>query len=186
MLWDTIKFEEPSSTNPSNCPEWVRRVICCARWEAENPQQELKSSAKSKLNNVGPKVVLAVLSSLPNTSPQANSVSLSAESPVPLPAPTVPHGNRHEPRSTGTVVSAWAAKAGVATLEVEPAMPGRGGPDEDDRFKRTRPRRPSASEFSNAKTGLVERPPAVMAMMEMISQPSTVVRVLARGEKLDP
>ncbi|KAL4244704.1 hypothetical protein ABKN59_010350 [Abortiporus biennis] len=34
--------------------------------------------------------------------------------------------------------------------------------------------------------GLVERPPAVMAMMEMVSQPSRVVRVLARGEKLDP
>jgi len=34
--------------------------------------------------------------------------------------------------------------------------------------------------------GLVERPPAVMAMMEMVAQPSKVVRVLARGEKLDP
>ena len=34
--------------------------------------------------------------------------------------------------------------------------------------------------------GLVERPPAVMAMMEMVAQPSRVVRVLARGEKLDP
>jgi hypothetical protein len=33
---------------------------------------------------------------------------------------------------------------------------------------------------------MVERPPAVMAMMEMVAQPSKVVRVLARGEKLDP
>lgn len=32
---------------------------------------------------------------------------------------------------------------------------------------------------------LVERPPAVQAMMEAVSQPSRVVRVLARGEKLD-
>ena len=38
--------------------------------------------------------------------------------------------------------------------------------------------------------GLVERPPAVKAMMEMVSnQPgnsSKGIRVLARGEKLDP
>jgi hypothetical protein len=33
---------------------------------------------------------------------------------------------------------------------------------------------------------MVERPPAVMAMMEMVSQPQKVVRLLARGEKLDP
>ena len=34
--------------------------------------------------------------------------------------------------------------------------------------------------------GLVERPPAVKAMMDVVSQPSRVVRVLARGEKLEP
>lgn len=34
--------------------------------------------------------------------------------------------------------------------------------------------------------GLVERPPAVKAMMDVVSQPSKVVRVLARGEKLEP
>ena len=34
--------------------------------------------------------------------------------------------------------------------------------------------------------GMVERPPAVKAMMDVIAQPSRVVRVLARGEKLDP
>jgi hypothetical protein len=32
----------------------------------------------------------------------------------------------------------------------------------------------------------VERPAAVMQMMEVVSQPSKVVRVLARGEKLEP
>jgi hypothetical protein len=32
----------------------------------------------------------------------------------------------------------------------------------------------------------VERPPAVKAMMDVVSQPSRVVRVLARGEKLEP
>ena len=33
---------------------------------------------------------------------------------------------------------------------------------------------------------LVERPAAVKTMMEMVAQPSRVVRVLARGEKLEP
>ncbi|KAA1473308.1 hypothetical protein DENSPDRAFT_839765 [Dentipellis sp. KUC8613] len=33
---------------------------------------------------------------------------------------------------------------------------------------------------------MVERPPAVKAMMDLVAQPSKVVRVLARGEKLEP
>jgi hypothetical protein len=33
---------------------------------------------------------------------------------------------------------------------------------------------------------MVERPPAVKTMMDMVAQPTRVVRVLARGEKLDP
>lgn len=33
---------------------------------------------------------------------------------------------------------------------------------------------------------LVDRPPAVKKMMDMVKEPSVVVRVLARGEKLDP
>ena len=75
-------------------------------------------------------------------------------------------------------------------LPIEPTLPGRGAED-DDRSKRPhgRGRRPSATDYngpSGQKVGLVERPPAVMAMMEMVAQPSKVVRVLARGEKLDP
>jgi len=110
---------------------------------------------------------------------------------MPLPAPTVPHANRYEARSTGTLVGSWAARAGIQLHDVEPSLPGRGGDDEECRKRShghaqgTRGRRPSTSEHG-AKSGLVERPPAVMAMMEMISQPSKVVRVLARGEKLDP
>ncbi|KAF9522901.1 hypothetical protein CPB83DRAFT_899282 [Crepidotus variabilis] len=188
VLWDKINIEDAASTSPSTCPEWVRRIVCCARWELENPQEELKDSTKGKTEDKKPalKVVLAVLSSIPNTSPQINITALSAESPVPLPAPTIPHATRHEPRSTGILVSSWASRAGVTLLDIEPAMPGRGGGEDDDRFKRSRPRRPSTSEHTIPKTALVERPPAVMAMMEMVSQPSKVVRVLARGEKLDP
>jgi len=40
---------------------------------------------------------------------------------------------------------------------------------------------------AGSNVALVERPPAVMAMMEMVAQPTkTPIRLLARGEKLDP
>lgn len=130
-------------------------------------------------------------------------VSSDVSSPVPLPAPN-PHSNKHEPRSTGVLVHHWAVRAGIPMLEVAPALPGANvAPQttkervsgEEDRSKRqsNRGRRNSQSVTSGSAgtgggsgSGLVERPPAVMAMMEMVSQPSKVVRVLARGEKLDP
>ncbi|KAF8970890.1 hypothetical protein BDZ97DRAFT_1901904 [Flammula alnicola] len=152
VLWDKISFEdqgaaEPDSTkqgaSPNSCPEWVRRIICCARWETENPEEELKPL----------KVVLAILSVPPNMSPQSVSLKL-ADMSITTETPLTPRMM------------------------------------EEDRPKRshaqnTRGRRTSASDHG-PRSGLVERPPAVMAMMEMISQPSKVVRVLARGEKLDP
>jgi len=190
VLWDQIKFDESASANPNVCPEWVRRIICCVQWENEHPDEELKSTGKPTVTaGKVPKVALAVLSSLPPSSPQWGSVSLSTESPVPLPAPTVVHTNRHEPRSTGILVSTWASKAGITLLDIEASLPDRGGGggggEEDERSKRTRGRRPSAGEHVT-KPSLVERPPAVQAMMEMVSQPTKVIRVLARGEKLDP
>ena len=135
-------------------------------------------------------------SSAPNLSPQSVSVKLADMSagaepvmaPVPLPALTVPHPNKNEVRSVGALVTSWGTKAKIPLLEVDPALPG---PDEDDRSKRSYPshgsnrNRRHSSDHAAAKSGLVERPPAVMAMMGMISQPNRVVRVLARGEKLD-
>ena len=35
-------------------------------------------------------------------------------------------------------------------------------------------------------TGFVEYPQGVIAMVEMVTQPNRVVRMLARGEKSDP
>lgn len=186
VLWDQIKFDESASANPNGCPEWVRRIICCVQWENEHPEEELKSMGNSTvIASKVPKVALAVLSSLPPSSPQRGSVSLSAGSPVPLPAPTTVHTGRHEPRSTGILISTWASKAGITLLDIEASLPDRGGGEEDERSKRARGRRPSAGEHV-AKPSLVERPPAVQAMMEMVSQPTKVIRVLARGEKLDP
>ncbi|EAU81595.1 hypothetical protein CC1G_02611 [Coprinopsis cinerea okayama7 len=166
VLWDTIPVKEATT-----CPEWVRRVICCAKWESEHVNEELSGAAPKN-----PKMVLAVLSSSPNVSPQTTTMRLESDSPVPLPAPNPHHHNKHEPRSSGSLVSAWASRAGIQLLEVEPTMPGRGAVEDDDRARR---RRPSGN-------ALVERPPAVMTMMEMVAQPSKTVRLLARGEKLDP
>jgi hypothetical protein len=204
--WDKIAFEDATQSNPNSCPEWVRRIICCALWETEHPEEELKASdrrsfeanATSKDDEPKPrKVVLAVLSSAPNLSPQSISLRLADMSvgsepplaPVPLPAPTIPHANKHEVRSVGALVTSWGTKAKIQLLEVEPALPSQ---DEDDRPKRSHPshgsnrnRRSSGSDHPVPKSGLVERPPAVMAIMGMISQPNRVVRVLARGEKLD-
>ena len=203
--WDKIDFEDTAESNPNFCPEWVRRIICCALWETEHPEEELKAGNRrslednttSKNEDSKPhKVVLAVLASAPNLSPKSISLKLADMSvgseaplaPVPLPAPTI-HANKHEVRSVGALVTSWGTKAKIQLLEVEPSLPGR---DEDDRPKRSHPshgsnrnRRHSGGDRTIAKSGLVERPPAVMAMMGMISQPNRVVRVLARGEKLD-
>lgn len=208
VLWDKIAFDDATEAKPNSCPEWVRQIICCALWETEHPEEELKAGDRRSFdenptpNNNDPepkthKVVLAVLTSTPNLSPQSIALKLADMSvggephlaPVPLPAPTVPHASKHEVRSVGALVASWGTKAKIQLLEVEHALPGR---DEDDRPKRSHPshgskrnRRSSGSDHAVAKSGLVERPPAVMAMMGMISQPNRVVRVLARGEKLD-
>src|SRR6266404_3366875 len=81
VLWDQIDFDtepppsSPSSTTPvvpSPSPEWVRRTICCAKWEA------------SHADDARPRVVLATLAQSPppasHTPQQGQGVS-----PVPLP-----------------------------------------------------------------------------------------------------
>ena len=196
VLWDSIPFQDPSATAS---PEWVRRTICCARWELEH-------ASPDKIKT--PKVVLAVLAPPTDSSTDATATPQGAvsASPVPLPAP---QPNRFEPRSAGTLVTLWAAKAGLELLQVSnvpqgplvnevygPPFGGRHTPDEDrvprgggggGRGRRNSHHKdPRAPIPGGGGGGLVERPPAVMAMMEMVSQPSRVVRVLARGEKLDP
>ncbi|KAI6024201.1 hypothetical protein EDC04DRAFT_2574400, partial [Pisolithus marmoratus] len=177
----------------SGSPEWVRRMICCARWEVDNASNTLEKTTSKK-----PQVVLAVLSQssglaqvgkIPDGTPEIAS-------PVPLPAPG-PHSHKYEPRSAGLLVAHWAAKAGIELLEVEPspasappASQFRNG-DDEERGKRQGGRgrhnsRTMGGSPTPRGTGLVERPAAVMQMMEMVAQPSKVVRVLARGEKLEP
>ncbi|KAG6908563.1 hypothetical protein DXG01_004121 [Tephrocybe rancida] len=176
VLWDKIEVSD-ATANPSASmsPEWVRRTICCAQWEVEAASKDTTLGAK--------KVILAVLGSSPDLATSLGELKLSSSpTPVPLPAPHV-HANKHEPRSAGTLVAQWAARAHIDMLTVDPTA----APSDDE--ARPRRRRPSTSEAKGHHGhghALVERPPAVMAMMEMVAQPSKVVRVLARGEKLDP
>ncbi|KAG5653674.1 hypothetical protein H0H81_011426 [Sphagnurus paluster] len=185
VLWDSIEFKDNSDSSaaapqlPYTSPEWVRRTICCAQWEVEH--------AKGPNPQTIPKVTLAVLA--PGPEPPAAGADFkpsSSPTPVPLPAPNA-HANKHEPRSSGTLVAHWAARARISMLPVDPtAAPAdddaRGGPKRAP----ARSRRTSDGSPKGHQTGLVERPPAVMAMMEIVAQPTKVVRVLARGEKLDP
>lgn len=215
VLWDQISMKDVSSddevdSRAPHSPEWVRRTICCARWEVDNADTTMRSvgngrsagNVEGENMNKDPRVVLAVLSGSHQLSPSNHTLRLAdsndnSMTPVPLPAPSIPHTNRFEVRSSGVLVAKWAKKAGINILSVEPTLPGRGAAisnDEDERPKRvhhshhgSKGRRVSNADHPQPpKACLVERPPAVMAMMEAVSQPRRVVRVLARGEKLDP
>lgn len=230
VLWDNIPFKDSAQLGdkdkpatgltPGSSPEWVRRTICCARWEIENVEastdetgkgEELQSNATTRTL----KVVLAVLATSPSqNNTDAHEIKRSdggasdIPSPVPLPAPN-PHTNKHEPRTAGVLVHQWAARADINIIEVQPSAPNAVGPpqqqvssprrasSEEERPKRQGGRGRRNSQHvspgpggvigpTSGGVGLVERPPAVKAMMEMVAQPSKVVRVLARGEKLDP
>ncbi|KAF5378076.1 hypothetical protein D9615_007516 [Tricholomella constricta] len=220
-------------------PEWVRRTICCAQWEVEhtteaaargskNPPPPTSTPSKTKLKPK-PKVVLAVLAPTPDLSGTFGDLKLSSSSfssptstpaaaPVPLPAPHV-HANKHEPRTSGTLVAHWAGRARIAMLPVDPTsapppapLPSLSPSGDDEASGRGGAKRKASDGGGGGKGlhhghghgghghgggggghgggggggALVERPAAVMAMMEMVAQPTKVVRVLARGEKLDP
>ena len=55
VLWDDIPFDDQTGATLNTAPEWVRRTICCARWELEHASEELKDEKAPK-----PRVVLAV------------------------------------------------------------------------------------------------------------------------------
>ncbi|KAI0704394.1 hypothetical protein C8T65DRAFT_709110 [Cerioporus squamosus] len=207
--WDSIAFDAQTAATLNSSPEWVRRTICCARWELEHATEGLADEQAAKAQ---PRVVLAVVAPSPDTQVEPATPAPISASPVPLPAP---QPNRYESRLSAALVTRWATKAGLEVLELSSAPPhasaGVGAADapakgrrsgearrsgEEERAKRTqagRGRRNSRGTTPGARppsmasgTGLVERPQAVMTMMEMVTQPNRVVRVLARGEKLDP
>lgn len=198
----------------ASCPEWVRRTICCAKWEVQHASEEIKAPNDNS-ETQKPRVLFAILASPPEVgSFETATTAPAAASPVPLPAPQI---NKFEPRCSGALIAQWAARSSVEVFEVSaspiPPAPapkdlapsgrrsadngrrsgdgGRHSPADDKRASAGRGRRNSHMRIGERGAtpptgGLVERPPAVMAMMEAVAQPSRVVRVLARGEKLDP
>lgn len=164
---------------PDASPEWVRRTVCCARWELDNAAA---TEDKDKDETAPPRTVrLAVLSSVTPPTSTADGGALS----------------KHEPRAMGTLVSHWAARGGITVLPIAPsthAPNANPGPSNGGTTPTTAdpPRRPragtqtkrgggSGGAGSGPKGGLVERPPAALAM----EVSPRVVRVLARGERLD-
>lgn len=249
---DIINTNNTNSTNNTNtnnnnnkqklvnaAPEWVRRTICCARWEFDQflsptasthqngdgsvaPAQEkgndhAHASQQNEQSASTPHVIVAVcleMAQLPDATHAVNS-------PVPLPAPH--QASKHEQRCTGALVAQWARAAGVPVAEFKatplPAPTGarRGAPharalsDEEPTFSPgSSPHRPKSATirmksggafggggggsgdkplqvFGPGRSGgaLVERPAATMAMNDVV-QLSKPIRLLARGEKLDP
>ncbi|KAK7018447.1 PINc domain-containing protein [Favolaschia claudopus] len=234
--WDAIAFAQsttgdssPAADLPADDPEWVRRTVCCARWELDD------AASYSKAGSNDPRTVcIAVLANTPTPPPPTNPDS----------AADIP--NKHEARASGTLVAHWAARAGLTvlpvapSLHVNPAQAGasaagsnttstQGGTGEGARRPGTgegtnrRPRantnpqqgqgkRGGPAGYGGANSGsnnngnsnnsgngmyskvgggggggsLVERPAAALAMESSgAGGPQRVIRVLARGERLD-
>ncbi|KAJ7844638.1 hypothetical protein B0H13DRAFT_126493 [Mycena leptocephala] len=170
----------PASTDDRDAsPEWVRRTVCCARWElsAAAPGDNVAIPART--------VCVAVLA------PDAPPLSTADGGPL----------SKHEPRAAGTLVGHWAARAGIKVLPVAPstnaANASAGAPNgPSSPITIEPPRRPRAGTQTKRGGGsgggggggsgpkggsLVERPAAALAM----EVSPRVVRVLARGERLD-
>lgn len=242
VLWGEIPFdsaggETDESLDPKSmqsAPEWLRRVVSCARWELDRAEKADADEKQEK--KPWPSVTLAIClsSAMPDrpVTPDGSSLPISS-SPVPLPVPIL-QAQRHEQRAAGTLVKQWAHKAGVQVLDF-PSTPlpqhMLGGNEADatsmrsaagnrshqrSRSRQGHSRGPS-DDFTGRKVNIrdiaglnagisrpvkyfsppastsgvgekiVERPAATMAMnASSILQPTRVIRVLARGEKLEP
>ena len=197
VSWEAISFNTNAPNPLMGSPEWLRRTICCACWEAGRPGTQAASpDTGSEPRNASSKLVFAVIAQNSEPVTLAPKNPPLVESPVPLPTP---HVNKFEPRTTGTLAAYWAARAGLNVLEVRPLHEDTHNNrkhEEPDGAFRNRKNMPHQTHGKNRNggappvlrsgKGLVERPPAVKAMMDVVSQPSRVVRVLARGEKLEP
>ncbi|KAF7293149.1 PINc domain-containing protein [Mycena chlorophos] len=177
--WDAITFPATTDNTPEpeaeSAQEWVRRTICCARWEIDEAVKDAKT------------VRLAILA------PDANApIIATADAAV----------SKHESRAAGALVSRWAAKAGVDILPVSPSVPNVNGNNNQatannngvtgrPRSGTNTKRRPNSGGVANGNKngggGLVERPAAALALEGIVGTGGGpgVIRVLARGERLD-
>jgi hypothetical protein len=239
VLWDEIPFKSPPSgeslTNPETNsgttlglappPEWLRRTICCGRWEMMNAS--LDSTSYSKPTSLTPLDGPLSRSSTPTSSvaPSSNAlvhteikdqhdtngqlvegrVVLAVVTTATMPSPgtgssldtNTVHPGRYE-RADGSLVRMWAQHAGMEVLEVDPtatpvALPPHHTPSSPER-RRSHPhgqerrvlresRESGVEREGERRPSLVEKP---IAMAIVNEQPVKVLRVLARGEKLDP
>lgn len=240
VLWDEIPFRGSASDEDAGDtpigpgtsgvgltppPEWLRRTICCARWEILNPASDSTSTSNptpegtvsrsstptssivpaphsvaqtelgmdkkrsSDVRQVEAKVVLAVVATGTAMHPGPGSS---------LDTSTI-HPGRFE-RADGSLVRIWAQYAGVEVLDVDPTvapstphLPPHHTPTSSER-RRSHPhgqerrvlresKDSGAERESERRPSLVEKP---IAMAIVNEQPVKVLRVLARGEKLDP
>ncbi|KAJ6629888.1 hypothetical protein B0H10DRAFT_2160422 [Mycena sp. CBHHK59/15] len=200
--WDAISLTAPASDDalpvaPDAAPEWVRRTVCCARWELDQSNPTPAPDAAERTVRLA---VLAPAAPTPAT-PVATEASVIS---------------KHEPRAAGTLVAHWAALAGVAALPVAPSAPSAstatsatasspisipsnantnasntGSMGRVRAGSRARGGSGGGSKGNGTVSGyggghsssLVERPPAALAMMD--AAPGRVIKVLARGERLD-
>lgn len=203
--WDDINFKPLELSNGTESagsiltspPEWLRRTICCAQWEIRNAvsgghladtapyssdtlpsrpvtpmSNETHSTSSAKepekattepqsppLGNENTKVTLAVMNNGPSDPALASTI-------------------RYD-RADGALVRIWSQRAGIGLLLVEPmplATPPRNQGHDKREYRdgrRDKDRRPS----------LVEKPISIAIVNE---QPVKNLRLLARGEKLDP
>ncbi|KAF8335357.1 uncharacterized protein EI90DRAFT_321232 [Cantharellus anzutake] len=158
-----------------HAPEWMRQIVCCTGWEtlaASAPLPEGGPAHHKKPN----RVALAIIK--PNLSPAALETQDSSVI-------------KHLPRTTGDLLRLWAPKLGLNLLQIDQGASER-QESRGDRHKSStseygghhrRGGRSSADEsrglVEKVKNGLNTNSPVAIGG-------AAKIRLLARGEKLDP
>ncbi|CAE6430485.1 unnamed protein product [Rhizoctonia solani] len=162
--WDSIAAKSAGASSTPNqpdtrwkvegagAPEWMKRMVCCAKWEAGTGNPDNK------------RVILAVVD-----------------------AKDMPTSGRYDNLVDGELVSEWSTKLGLEVVKVDKEKPA-GSPTKGERRTRGggggggRSGGGPPGGRSRGRGALVEKPtPAITA-----PPAGKVIRVLARGEKLEP
>ncbi|KZS87680.1 hypothetical protein SISNIDRAFT_460611 [Sistotremastrum niveocremeum HHB9708] len=149
-------------------PEWLRRTLCCAAYEVSSTSAQKESESEKKK----PRIVLALSSPHPASAPH-------------------PHANPKSDRASGSLLLTWAGLLSIPTIVI-PADP-LPQPSPNPPHVHVKDREATKPE----RKSLVERPPAALAMEGAKVNVSTtaslgategkkVIRLLTRGEKLEP
>ncbi|KIJ53419.1 hypothetical protein M422DRAFT_43078 [Sphaerobolus stellatus SS14] len=237
VLWDEIPVQQNELADDivgsprfkslvAAPPEWLRRTICCARWEVVNAAEELRQAApvavlsSSNDSDIGPSISRPAtptsssthLDSVKSSDVKDTTVDREVAATKPdgynavlaVVTPTSKGGSDHESgtylaryeRVDGALVRIWAQRTGIPVLDVEQTVnnprPPQTHPSPEKRRSNPhngpeKPGRPERRHIPEKERGprspVVEKP---IAMSIINDQPVKVLRVLARGEKLDP